>query len=119
MRLKHRMLTSIAILAGSVVLVGPSIAQDWPQWRGPNRDGALTSFTEPRTWPERLTQRWKVEIGLGYATPLVVGDRLYVFSRQNENEVMSALDAATGKVLWQTGYPVTFTMNSSAARHGP
>jgi len=93
-------------------------AADWPQWRGPNRDGAIAGFTEPAAWPESLTQRWKVEVGLGYATPLVVGDRIYMFSRQGENEVMSALDPATGKTLWQTGYPAPFTMQSAAARHG-
>jgi outer membrane protein assembly factor BamB len=41
-----------------------------------------------------------------------------MFSRKGENEVMSALDAATGRTLWETGYPAMFTMNSGAARHG-
>ena len=93
-------------------------AQDLTQWRGPNRDGVVASFTEPQAWPNQLTQRWKAEVGLGYATPLLVGDRIYLFSRQGEEEVMSALDASTGNVLWQTGYPAPFTMNSSAAGHG-
>jgi outer membrane protein assembly factor BamB len=77
----------------------------------------LTSFKEPAAWPEQLTQRWKVEVGTGYATPLIAGNRLYVFSRQGEEEVMQALDAATGKSLWRTAYPTTFTMNSAAVRH--
>ena len=94
------------------------IQTDWPQWRGPNRDGGAGSFVVPAVWPEQLIRRWKVEVGLGYATPLVVGNRIYVFSRQGEDEVMSALDAATGSSLWKTGYPVSFTMNSGAARHG-
>jgi len=116
----HRMvvaLTALAVLPA--VLAGQSKSPDYTQWRGPNRDGGLASFTEPGTWPEQLTQRWKVEIGLGYATPLIVGDRIYMFSRQGEDEVMSALDIATGKVLWRTAYPVSFTMSSSAVRHGP
>jgi outer membrane protein assembly factor BamB len=45
--------------------------------------------------------------------------RLYMFSRRGENETMSALDAATGKEIWQTGYPVSFTMHSAATKHGP
>lgn len=102
-----------------LLIVSPILAQDWTQWRGPNRDGALASFTEPRPWPAQLTQRWKVEVGLGYATPLVAGDRIYLFSRQGEDEVMSAYDAATGRQLWKGGYPATFTMQSAAARHGP
>jgi outer membrane protein assembly factor BamB len=93
-------------------------APDWPQWRGPNRDGAVRSFTEPRAWPEQLTRRWKIEVGTGYATPLIAGERIYQFSRQDGREVMQALDASSGKVLWQTGYPAAFTMNSAAARHG-
>jgi outer membrane protein assembly factor BamB len=114
------MLVSFAVLAGIAGGLNQSIAQDWTQWRGPNRDGTVASFTPPRAWPDQLTQRWKIEIGLGYATPILVGDRLYVFARQGDNEVMMALEAATGKVLWQsTGYPAIFTMNSSAVRHGP
>lgn len=93
-------------------------ASDYTQWRGANRDGAAAAFAEPKAWPESLTQRWKVDVGLGYATPLVVGDRIYVFSRKGENETMSALDAASGKVLWQTGYPAPFEMSKAAARHG-
>ena len=92
---------------------------DVTQWRGANRDGAITGFTAPASWPAQLTQRWKVDVGLGYATPIVVGNRVYVFSRQGEDEVMSALDAASGKVLWRTTYPAPFEMNSAARPHGP
>jgi outer membrane protein assembly factor BamB len=91
---------------------------DYTQWRGQARDGSASAFTEPRAWPETLTQRWRTDVGLGYATPLVVGDRLYVFSRRGDNEVMSALDAATGKTIWETPTPVSFSMNKGAARHG-
>ena len=93
-------------------------AQDWTQWRGPNRDGVVSGFVPPAPWPERLTQRWKVEVGLGYATPIVVGNRLYMFSRLGDNETMTALDVETGKVLWQTDYAAPFMMHSAAARHG-
>jgi len=118
MTMTHRILGILAALATvSAVLAGQSAGQDLTQWRGANRDGSVASFTEPKAWPEQLTQRWKVEVGLGYATPLLVGNRVYMFSRQGDNEVMSALDAATGKGIWQTGYPVSFTMNSSAAKH--
>ena len=46
-----------------------------------------------------MKQQWKVEVGLGYATPLVVGDRLYLFTRQGEEEVMTAVDVMSGKVI--------------------
>jgi len=91
---------------------------DWPQWRGSNRDGAAT-FSLPSTWPERLTQKWKVEVGIGYAAPITAGDRVYAFSRQNEDEVMRALDAATGKTIWETKYNATYKPNPAAtSKHG-
>jgi outer membrane protein assembly factor BamB len=92
---------------------------DWPQWRGPNRDGHAVGFVPPKAWPERLTLRWQIDVGSGYATPLLVGNRIYMFSRQGENDVMAALDAASGKVLWRTNYPAPFTMDKAAAPHGP
>ena len=74
-------------------------ASDVTQWRGANRDGTISGFTAPASWPAQLTQRWKVDVGLGYATPIVVGNRVYVFSRQGDDEVMSALDASTCRIL--------------------
>jgi outer membrane protein assembly factor BamB len=106
---------SLLLLAGA----STAAAQDWPQWRGANRDGATTSFKAPSAWPEGLKQQWKIEVGTGYATPLLVGDRIYLFSRQGDDEVMSALDAASGKVIWRTPYPAPFTVMSAAAKHGP
>ena len=91
---------------------------DWTQWRGPNRDGSVLAFKAPASWPESLRSRWSVDVGLGYATPLLVGSRLYVFSRQGDEEVMSALDAASGSVIWKSGYVAPFIMNKGAARHG-
>jgi outer membrane protein assembly factor BamB len=93
-------------------------SQDWPQWRGPNRTGAVASFREPATWPDKLTPQWNVEVGLGYATPLLVGDRVYVFTRQGDEEVMSALDAQSGKLIWRSGYLAPFQPMKAAARHG-
>ena len=46
---------------------------DYPQWRGQRRDGSASAFVEPANWPETLTRRWRVDVGEGYATPLVVG----------------------------------------------
>lgn len=106
------------VLAWAMWMTAGPIAQDWPQWRGPNRDGAMASFREPATWPEALKSQWKVEVGLGYATPLLVGQRLYLFTRQGEEEVMSALDPSTGKVIWRTGYAMPFTPMKATARHG-
>src|SRR5215213_3278964 len=106
----------LVLTAAGSAAVSAQNALDWPQWRGPNRDGTLASFAEPKAWPENLTRQWKIEVGTGYATPIVVGTRVYAFTRQAENEVMRALDAATGKVVWETSYPAPFSMNSATSR---
>jgi outer membrane protein assembly factor BamB len=104
-------------------LVAPLTAQrptsDWTQWRGVNRDGVAAAPSDAAAWPAQLTQKWKLEVGLGYATPLVVGNRIYQFARKGEREVMMAIDADSGKVLWETGHTAAFTPMSAAAVHGP
>src|SRR5882672_2424158 len=124
MTLKHAALTSLVLLTALVTLVtmttmtsGQQPPADWPQWRGPNRDAA-GSLAVPATWPDQLTQKWKVTVGLGYATPLVVGNRIYMFSRQGADEVMTALDPTSGMTVWQTKYAAPITMHSAAVRHG-
>lgn len=113
---------AIAVSASSARTIvqaqGQTAPGDWPQWRGPNRDGIVSSFIEPASWPERLTQKWKIPVGVGYATPVLVGNRVYMFARQEASEVMMAIDAATGKVVWQTGYPAPVKIVPVAARHG-
>jgi outer membrane protein assembly factor BamB len=107
------------IVIGLTLLLNvPAVAQNWPQWRGPNRDGAIPAFTEPAQWPEALRQQWKIDVGLGYATPLLVGDRVYMFTRQGDEEVMQALDAASGKTVWRTAYAAPFQVFAATARHG-
>jgi len=79
----------ISTLVLTCVAVGLAIhgqTQDWPQWRGPNRDARASGFNAPKTWPKELTQKWKMTVGAGDATPALVGDRLYLFKREEGNE---------------------------------
>ena len=109
-----------AIMAAITVFTTAGLAaQDWPQWRGPRRDGAIAAFKAPAAWPPALTRRWQVEVGSGYATPLLVGNRVYTFTRQGEEEVLTAFDAATAKQAWRAAYPSKFTMNPATRSHGP
>lgn len=80
-------------------------AQDWPQWRGPNRAAVASGFQAPSQWPDQLSQKWNVTVGEGVATPALVGDKLYVFSRQNGEEILRCLNAADGEELWKNQYP--------------
>lgn len=108
-------------MAGCVILLITTgvFAQDWPQWRGTNRDGKLSGFTAPRQWPEQLTQKWKVTVGLGDATPALVGNRLYVFTRQGEDEVTLCLNARSGKELWRNTYPAQVVTGAASRHPGP
>jgi len=108
----------VLLLACAGAAAAPRAPQDYPQWRGLNRDGAASAFAEPATWPDALTRKWKVEIGEGYATPLVVGDTVYAFTRRNDTEVMTALRAATGAERWRTGYAAPYKPDTPAAAHG-
>jgi outer membrane protein assembly factor BamB len=107
------------LIACAAPVVGQGPGRDWPQFRGPNRDGIAASFTEPKVWPDRLTRVWKADVGEGYSTPIVVGDRVFIFSRQGTDEVMHALDAGTGRVAWQTRYAAPVNVNPAAQAHGP
>jgi outer membrane protein assembly factor BamB len=118
MRFQYVVIIGAVVVAGALAAsVSGQSGADWPQWRGPNRDGAIASFTEPKSWPEQLTRKWKIDVGLGYASPVLIGNRVYMYSRQGENEILQALEADTAKPIWQSAYPAPFTVNPAAARH--
>ena len=107
--------------AGLVLLITATVglADDWPQWRGANRDGRATGFKAPQTWPKELTKKWSETVGDGVATPALVGDKLYVFARESGKEVISCLDASTGKKLWQQGYEAAGASGPASGFAGP
>jgi len=94
-------------------------SQDWPQFRGATRDGKVTGFKAPSSWPSELTQQWKVTVGTGDATPVLVGKKIYLHTRQAGDEVILCLDASTGKELWRSSYPVTAVTGPSTSHPGP
>src|SRR4030042_942856 len=109
------------VMLGCVILIGASsfFAQDWPQWRGANRDGKVTGFKAPQEWPKELKLRWKETVGSGDATPALVGDKLYVFTRQGDDEVTTCLDAASGKGPWTDKYAAQAVTGAAARPPGP
>lgn len=92
--------------------------QDFPQWRGSNRDGRIDVVPAISKWPSQLRNGWKIEVGTGHSSPLVVGNRVYIHARQGENEVVTALDTGTGKRIWQDSYSVAYSVNPAAREHG-
>lgn len=114
----YRALTKLSTWAVALVVSGAQ-AQDWPQWRGPDRDAKAAGFKAPATWPKQLTQKWKAVVGEGVATPALVGDRLFVFSRQEGSEIIRCLDTATGKELWSNNYDALGATGPASQFSGP
>lgn len=106
----------IALLLASTTLA--TTIADWPQWRGPNRDGLVSGVAIPRRWPKELKQEWKVTVGVGHSTPVVANGRIYVFARQGEEEVLMCLDSETGKQIWGSSQPISYQMHNAARAHG-
>jgi outer membrane protein assembly factor BamB len=92
-------------------------AQDWPQWRGPNRDGVVHGVKVPEKWPKALVEEWRVPVGEGVSSPVVVGDRVYLLTRRRaDEEVVLCLDLADGREVWKSAYPAPYKLGSPA--HG-
>jgi len=96
---------TLGLLVASVLLLAVVLARadDWPQWRGPNRDGHSKETGLLKEWPKdgpRLV--WQVkDLGGGYSTPSVNGGRVYVMANKGiEDEFVVARDAKDGSLLW-------------------
>ena len=93
--------------------------QDWPQWRGPNRDGVWLETGIVEKLPEgQLPHVWSVEIGPGYCGPTVANGRVYVMDRQPKDrdatERIHCLDSKTGNSLWFVEYPANYRISYTA-----
>src|SRR5581483_2272926 len=104
-------MSNVRLTLGFLVASAPLLAvvlaraDDWPQWRGPNRDGHSKENGLLKEWPKdgpRLL--WQVmDLGGGYSTPSVAGSRLYLMANTGlENEFVKALDTKEGRQLWTT-----------------
>ena len=96
----------MALVALALTAIGTMArADDWGQWRGPKRDGISQEKGLLKAWPKEGPKLvWQVKnIGSGYSTPVVVGNRLYVLSNEGlENEFVRAYSTTNGKLLWST-----------------
>jgi outer membrane protein assembly factor BamB len=95
------------LLVLALALVGAAsshfaTAEDWPQWRGPNRDDISTETGFLKSWPEGGPPRkWMFEnCGLGYAGPAIVGGRMFILGTRDDQEVLFAVDATSGEEQW-------------------
>jgi outer membrane protein assembly factor BamB len=105
-------------IAGLAVIASASIAsaQEWGQWRGPARDGVIPAAVVPKQWPATVKRGWSVEIGEGYSSPVAANGRAFVHSRRDPEELVTAINLATGKVVWQQTYTSEFKKNQYATQ---
>jgi len=104
---------------GLLLGAGTLVADDWPQWLGPNRDAVWRESGILEKFPaEGPRVRWRVSIGRGYAGPTVAGGQVYVMDRPTTDgasrERALCLDDADGKILWQHEYECPYSVSFPA-----
>ncbi len=109
-RVQKRIVFEFCTFVGLVSLhCGPSVAGDWPQILGPMRTGAATDEKIPRTWSEAgRPVVWERPVGSGLAGVAVRGQRAILFHRDQDQEVVEAIDVGSGKTEWKTKYPAKY-----------
>src|ERR1051326_7092572 len=104
------LITPCLLIALAVSTIVPVSGGNWPNWRGPEGNGASPEKNLPLKWSEKENVRWRVELpGPGNASPIVWNDRVFV-SQSIEKEhrrTLICFDRTTGRLLWQSG--VTYT----------
>lgn len=98
-----------AFLAVEALFGAATLAGDWPQILGPDRNGAARDEILPDAWPAAgPAVRWSQPIGEGYAGPAVVGSKVLLFHRTAEGERVEAFDSKTGRSQWRTDFPANY-----------
>jgi hypothetical protein len=104
----------LAVVSALALLVNLR-ADDWPQWRGPNRQGFSS---EKVTWPADGPKTiWRAQVGTGFSSISVSKGRVYTMGNADEKDTIWCLDAANGKPLWQHTYPAA--LNPQYYEGGP
>jgi outer membrane protein assembly factor BamB len=107
--------SAVILLAASIALASTAVANDWSQWGGPNRDFKSPSKGLANSWPEKGPRElWSRALGEGHSSILVDGSRLYTMYSKGEQETVIALDAATGKTVWEHTYPAPTVVEGKA-----
>ena len=118
---QHLRIQTFAILLLSSA--APVQANDWPQWRGPNRDGVWTETGILQAFPgEGLKVRWRAPVGPGWSSPVVAGGRVYLTDMRLEKprawERMQCFEESTGKALWSREYELVYPDWAFIPEHG-
>jgi outer membrane protein assembly factor BamB len=97
------------VTAIAVLTLTSALAADWPQFLGPTRNGVYSGPAIADAWPASgPRQVWKKDVGPGFSGPVVADGKVILFHRVGAQEVIEALQPATGATIWQFGYPTTY-----------
>lgn len=100
---------AIALLACLAILPAHIEAGDWPQILGPHRNGVAVEERIVREWPSRgLKTLWQRDVGRGFAGVAVSKGTAILFHRVGDEEIVEALAAATGKLVWKSAFPASY-----------
>ena len=92
-----------------LLLITPVVAADWPQFLGAERNGVYNGAPLNEKWaPAGPRVLWRKQVGSGLAGPVVAQNRLIVFHRIDDREIVDALDPQTGAAQWRHAYPTTY-----------
>ncbi len=119
--LRKTVLSIIATALFATSLHAESLNRNaWLQWRGPDRNGQVTSSPWPADLSEQhLTEKWSIPQGPGYSGPIVMDDRVFVTETKDKKlEVVRALDRTTGKKIWATQWEGSISVPFFAAANG-
>ena len=108
----------VSIVGTIGVFAAPQASRDWPEWRGPGRQAVVRDAQLPAAWPASFARSWTVPVGEGYSSPVVSAGLAFVHSRQDPQEVVTAVDVTTGAVKWRQTYAAPINKNSYAVQMG-
>ncbi|RME93715.1 MAG: alcohol dehydrogenase [Verrucomicrobia bacterium] len=93
------------VLVTALTLLPRLAAGDWPQWRGPGRNGHCAEPLPSRAFePGGMRLAWEARVGTGFSSITVAGERAYTMGNEDDTDVVRCLDTATGRVLWEHRY---------------
>lgn len=87
-----------------------ALAENWTQWRGPDRSGVVTEKNLAATWPADGPKRvWEKKTGIGYASPVAADGKVYLFYLKDGKDVLECFDAENGNSVWRESYGNGYT----------